>query len=30
VPRCRRCGARLPRRREPRCKRCGLPGRGDS
>ena len=24
---CRRCGARLPRRRDPRCKRCGLPER---
>ena len=27
APRCRRCGARLSRRRAPRCKRCGLPER---
>ena len=27
TPRCRRCGARLPRRRASRCKRCGLPER---
>jgi hypothetical protein len=26
APRCRRCGARLSRRRAPRCRRCGLPG----
>jgi len=30
APRCRRCGARLPRRRETRCKRCGLRGGRDS